>query len=89
MTDPDKQVVEMISTILKEYQEQGEDLPLICGFISPDGGEYFSYLNCNYCDLRKLATAIQDEATLLMISRNQDRLQRFIEEAGATSDDSE
>lgn len=82
MTDPDKNVVDLITEVLREYQEQEnhEDLPVFCGFVAPDRSVYFSYTNCAYGDLRAVSDAFGDEATLRMIAVNQDRLQRFIDE---------
>lgn len=90
MGDPDKNVVDLITAVVQEYQEQEnhEDLPIFCGFVTPDRVVYFSYTNCAFGDLRTIADAFSDEAILRMLAVNQDRLQRFIDEADS-EDDSE
>lgn len=80
MSDPDKDIVEMLTDVLKKYQALGQDAPLVIGYIDPNEScEMFAYHFCDYTDLRRLATAIQDEATLRMIARNQDRIEHFKE----------
>lgn len=89
MGDPDKQVVDLITEMLTDYQSQEEDkLPLFAGFIDNGGNVHFGYVNCNYNDLYLISTASNDEAILRMLAVNQDRLQRFIEEV-ESEDDSE
>lgn len=81
MKDPDQDIVEMITDVLKKYQELGQDVPLVIGYIDlNENCEVFAYHFCDYSDLRKLAIAIQDEAILRMIARNQDRIEHFKEQ---------
>lgn len=78
MTDPDKNVVAMVTDVLKGYQKTSVNQPIVMGYIDGEENvEVFAYLNCNYTDLRRLATAISDEATLWMIARNQDRIDKL------------
>lgn len=81
MSDPDKDIVEMLTDVLKKYQALGRDAPLVIGYIDlNEGCEVLAYHFCNYNDLRRLATAIQDEAILRMIAGNQDRIEHFKEQ---------
>lgn len=81
MLDPDKNVVDMVTDVLRGYQESGKDSPLLIGYINRNKDvEIFAYLNCNYSDLRRLATAVNDEAQLRMIAVNQDRIDKFAAE---------
>lgn len=83
MTDPEQNVVDMVTEVLQKYQNQEthENVPVFCGFMAADGGVYFAYTECGYTQLRSIASAINDEATLQMIAVNQDRLQKLIDEA--------
>lgn len=89
MGDPNREVVDLITEMLTDYQSQEEEnLPMLAGFIDNKGNVHFGYLNCNYNDLYLVSAAANDEAILRMLAVNQDRLQRFIDEADS-EDDSE
>lgn len=78
MDNPNKEVMELVTDVLKGYQKIGGNSSLIMGYIDPNEDvEVFAYLNCNYSELRRLAIAIHDEATLRMIAVNQDRIEKF------------
>lgn len=90
MTDPNQLVVDLITDVLTDYQSQdNEDLPVFAGFVDQDGNVHFGYLNCGYNDLHLISATVKDEAILRMLAFNQDRLQRFIEEADAEDETSE
>lgn len=81
MRDPDQDTVEMVTEVLERFQKSGGIAPLLIGFIDLDEDvEIFAYKNCNYRDLRRFSSAIQDEAILKMIAVNQDRIDHFKEE---------
>lgn len=53
MSDPDKDIVEMLTDVLKKYQALGQDAPLVIGYIDPNEScEVFAYHFCDYNDLR-------------------------------------
>lgn len=87
MSDPNANIVAMLTDILTEYQKHGKDLPLVCAFIAPDGEVWTVYNECGYTDLRRVADAIDDEATLRMLAANQDSLQKFVDEIDSMSED--
>lgn len=90
MTDPNQLVVDLITDVLTDYQSQdNEDLPVFAGFVDQDGNVHFGYLNCGYNDLHLISVTAKDEAILRMLAFNQDRLQRFIEEADTEDEASE
>ena len=84
MKDPNKLVVDLITDVLTDYQKQEtDDLPVFAGFVDADGDVHFGYWNCNYNDLHMISATARDEAILRMLAENQDRLQRFIDEANS------
>lgn len=72
---------EVVNFLVKVLQDIGEDKPkhLCLAYIIDDREDAVSYLSCNYKHLRRLADAIDDEASIRMIAENQDRIQKFID----------
>lgn len=88
MTDPELQVVKMVTEVLEQFQElNNPNAPLFIGFIGDEREVTFAYLRATYGDLRRIADAVNDEATLRMIAENQDRIEKFKNELDCDSDD--
>lgn len=84
MENPNKLIVDMVTEFLEEYINDDDGscrLPIVLAYTDDNGMVTQSFVNCNYGDLRRIAMAINDEATLQMIACNQDRIEHLVEQA--------
>lgn len=85
--DEDQELVEFLTKVLNDIS--GDKPKHLCiSYIVDDKEDAVSYLSCNYKHLRRLADAIDDEASIRMIAENRDRIQKFID-LDVGSEDSE
>lgn len=81
--DEDSEVVDFLTATLQAISED-KAKHIVIAYILDDTGEMNCYNACTYGDLRRLATAINDEATIRMIAANQDRIEYFKQDYEST-----
>lgn len=76
--DENQELVDFLTKVLSDIE--GDKPEHLCvSYIIDDRHDAVSYLSCSYKHLRRLADAIDDEASIRMIAENQERIQKFID----------
>lgn len=77
--DEDQDFVDWLNACFAELNNDKSTKVCISWDLS-DGSTVVNYHMCTYGELRNIAAAINDEATLRMIATNQDRIEKFVDE---------
>lgn len=77
--DEDQELVEFLNSVFEAFNQDKPE-KFCVSWLTTDDYEAVNYYKCEYGELRRLADAINDEATIRMIAANQDRIAYFSDE---------